>query len=77
MHYAYRLGGLQVGVHQTGDRFHMNKVVLDPYAREAVAHGHIYSFALFFGYERTWKERVIPGGFCRVKEHSVVVLISG
>jgi hypothetical protein len=23
------------------------------------------------------KERVIPGGVCRVKEHSVVVLISG
>ena len=57
MHYAYRLGGPQVDVHRTGDRFHRNKVVLDPYAREAVAQGHIYRFALSLGYERTWERK--------------------
>ena len=33
IHYAYRLGGPHVDVHRTGDRFHRNKVVLDPYTR--------------------------------------------
>ena len=77
MHYAYRLGGPQVGVHRTGDRFHRNKVVLDPYVREAVAQGLYTALPSPLDMNEAGKERVIPDGVCRVKEHSVVVLISG